>query len=238
VKSCNRIHVACIALFASLLLLAPIASNATTAVFDPISGFDNSTLMLPPEYDIDADPDKLFMAGVEDPGETLDVAITECQFLRDGSTPEGACNQGLNVEATWTSRVTWTVTNNVGLEGPVLLFMTGLQDLDVGTEEYDESEVGIVLESSSDFTVIRFVGQTGTFYYLGFLIEDFSQPVDFSFEYEVTRDIIGIGTETGGTPILRTLAYVSPAAVPQPSATLLTTVGLAGLVYLGRRRSL
>jgi hypothetical protein len=173
------------------------------------------------------------------PGEMFALELSEVQTLTDSDGTTGAPGEELNVTATWTSLVEWTVTNTTGLEGPALLFFSGLQefadpqDPNIGApadHQYLPSEVGILM--NEDLQVVRYEAQSGTFYYLAFLIEDFSQPVQLSFEYEVTRDIIGFETDDFGTPILQMNAFF----LPEPSASLLTVAGLLGLAYLGRSR--
>jgi hypothetical protein len=229
---------------AFLLVSAPAKAMRVEFRFDSVAtidgssfggtGFDNSTLMLEPTMDI---TNEWQSAGVPMPGEMFALELSEVQTLTDSDGTTGLPGQELNVTATWTSLVEWTVTNTTGLDGPALLFFSGLQEFpdpqDPSTaapEQYLPSEVGILM--NEDLQVVRYEAQSGTFYYLAFLIEDFSQPVQLSFEYEVTRDIIGFETDDFGTPILQMNAFF----LPEPSASLLTVAGLLGLAYIGRSR--
>jgi hypothetical protein len=243
----DRLRAAIFALIAGGILFAGQASHAMRVEFrsdsvmtiaDPINtggtGFDNSSLMLTPDFDI---TNEWLSAGVPVGGETFAFQISETQTLRD-ATQQGLPGQELNVTDPWISTVEWTVTNNTGQEGPALLFFSGLREFAdptnptvAASEQYLPSEVGILM--TGDFSVARFVGQSGTYDYLAFYIEDFSQPVDITFEYEVTRDIIGFETDDFGTPILTMNGFL----VPEPSASTLMVVGLFGLAYVGRRRN-
>ena len=64
------------------------------------------------------------------------------------------------------------------------------------------------------------------------MIDDFSQPVDLTFDYAVTRDILGINTNQFGTPILQVNAFF----LPEPGPGALTALGVMGLLWLGERR--
>ena len=222
---------------ACLLTAVASASHALTAVFAPTAlgqstGFDNSSLQLAPDFDLTADWQT---AGQPFPGESLAIEISECQFLSDANVGPGSCNQPLNVSGPWTSRVEWTITNTTGLEGPVFLFFSGLQPFVTpsdpstpGPDQYQPDEVGVVL-GSADFSVARYSAATQDFFYLGFLVEDTSQPVDLTFEYEVTRDILGMNTSELGTPILQMNAQF----LPEPSQGLLLLFGMTGLLWAG-----
>lgn len=225
---------------ASVFLAMAQASQAVTAVFDSSAltsstGFDNQTLELAAEFDLG--PDWL-AAGQPLPGESLSVEISECQFLSDATLGPGSCNQPLNVTDPWTGRVEWTVTNHSGREGPVFLFFSGLQPFadpsDPGVpaaDQYDPAEVGLILESA-DFSVARYRAPSNDYYYLGFLIDDLSQPVDLEFQYEVTRDILGMNTQDLGTPILQMNAQF----LPEPTEGILVAFGMMGLLWFGRSR--
>lgn len=250
----HRARGACIALIGAGLVLASSASEAMRVEFHPDAlasvglapgdpgfrgggtGFDNSTLMLAPDFEID---DQWLTAGVPLLGEMFAFELAEIQTLRD-ATQTGAPGQPLNVTDPWISRVDWTATNTTGRAGRALLFVSGLEEFVdpanpsvAAPVQYLPSEVGIL--KTEDLSVARYRGQSGDFFYLAFLIEDFSQPVDLSFEYEVTRDILGLGTADFGTPILQVNGFFLP--VPEPSASLMLTVGLLGLAQVGRRRA-
>jgi len=222
------------------LTFAAPASHALTAVFAPSSlgqstGFDNSTLQLAPDFDLSAD---WLSAGQPFPGETLAIEISECQFLSDATSGPGGCNQPLNVLDPWTSRVEWTITNTTGREGPVFLFFSGMQPFVdpsnpgvPGPDQYDPAEVGLILESAQ-FSVARYRASADDFFYLGFLVDDISQPVDLAFEYEVTRDILGMNTSELGTPILQMNAQF----LPEPTSGLLLLLGVTALLRAGQPR--
>lgn len=250
----HRARGACIALIGAGLVIASSASEAMRVEFHPDAlasvglapgdpgfhgggtGFDNSTLMLAPDFEID---DQWLAAGVPLLGEMFAFELAEIQTLRD-ATQTGAPGQPLNVTDPWISRVDWTATNTTGRAGRALLFVSGLEEFVdpanpsvAAPVQYLPSEVGIL--KTEDLSVARYRAQSGDFFYLAFLIEDFSQPVDLSFEYEVTRDILGLGTADFGTPILQVNGFFLP--VPEPSASLMLTVGLLGLAQVGRRRA-
>lgn len=216
------------------------SAHGLTAVFNASAlsastGFDNQTLQLPADFDLGLD---WVAAGRPFPGETLPVEISECQYLSDANIGPGSCNQALNVLGPWESRVEWSVTNTTGREGPVFLFFSGLQafadpsDPSVPTaQQYDPGEVGLILESA-DFSVARYRASTEDYYYLGFLIDDLTQPVDLAFDYVVTRDILGMNTSELGTPILQMNALF----LPEPAAGMLVLLGMVGLFRAGERR--
>ena len=245
----NRIRAALMALAASLVLFGASTSKATTVLFsDSGFGFDTSTF---PSFDPDITPDfftdsttSMFLTGFPMGGPANDVNVTmECQLLGDGTMTASFCNEELNVMGEpgdpWSSQVEWDLQkdeNTTGPDGPALILFTRLQDFPTGTMQYEPGQVGIVLESA-DFKVVAHTSGAGdVFYFLAFMVDgipDFGNGVvTRNFEYEVTRDIIGINTDEFGTPILR-LVTVS---VPEPSSSLMMTVGLIGLAYLGRRR--
>ena len=245
---------ACIALIGLGFVLVAAASEAMRVEFHPDAlasvglapgdpgfrgggtGFDNSTLMRAPDFEID---DQWLAAGVPLLGEMFAFELSEIQTLRD-ATQAGAPGQPLNVTDPWISRVDWTLTNNTGRTGAALLFFSGLEEFAdpanpgaAAPVQYLPSEVGVLKTDS--LSVARYHGESGDFFYLAFHIENFSQPVDLTFEYEVTRDIIGLGTADFGTPILQVNGFFLP--VPEPSSSLMLTVGLLGVAYVGRRRA-
>lgn len=227
-----------VVLFGVVLFVAP--ASGTTAVFSPSAlssstGFDNQTLQLPVDFDLGAE---WVAAGRPLSGETLPIELTECQFLSDANVPEGGCNEPRNVSGPWMSRVEWSVTNTTGRDDPVFLFFSGLQPfLDPSdpsapaVEQYAPGEVGLILESA-DFSVARYRASSDDYYYLGFVIDDLSQPVDLTFDYAVTRDILGMNTSELGTPILQMNAFF----LPEPGPGVLTALGMVGLLWLGERR--
>lgn len=239
-RTCIRTRAAWLALITAGGLLVASASSATRVEYlappgGSLSvGFDNSTLSLAVDFDID---NQWMSAGL---GAAFAIQIFEHQTLRDTLTPLlGTQDQELNVQGSelepWTSFVEWTVVNNSGLDGPAYLFFSGLQPFaDATLGQYDHSNVGITVPDSpsafSDFSVLRYQAQSADYFYLAFLIEDFSQPL--TFEYEVMQDIIGFETDSFGTPILQMNAYF----LPEPSASMMITVALIGLAYIGRRR--
>jgi len=241
----DHVRATSLALLAGATFFAAPTSNAMPIPFHPdavasfdgsggSTGFDNSELGLIATRDI---TNAWSTAGVPMIGETFDIELSEMQTLRD-DTQQGRPGEELNVMGPWTSLVEWEVTNTTGQEGPVLLFFSGLQEFAdpnnpaaPAAEQYLPAEVGIL--PNENLSVIRYVASSDTFYYLAFLIEDFSSPVTLSFEYQVERDIIGFETPELGTPILQMNAFF----LPEPSGASMMIVGLIGLAYVGRRRS-
>ena len=221
-----------VAVIAAMLWVAP-AAQATFIPYDPVSGFDEAAaLALGVDYMIDTN-----WAGAGDPDlppepgfPAVDIGIDSCEFV-DGSS---VCSstQAANATGPWQSTVQWDLTNLTEEEGPVLLFLSGLDPFDPPLDNYDPANVGI-LSDSADFVVAKLSMEDRDYYYLGFLVTDFSEQITFT--YQVNEDIIEIETDMGGTPQMFVNAHFNP--VPEPSATALMLVGLAGLATLGRRRA-
>jgi hypothetical protein len=122
--------------------------------------------------------------------------------------------------------VTWNVTNTSGLSGPGLLFFSGVANFETGTS-YDPSNIRIIM-ADGDAEVVQYTSGPTDYYYLAFLINDFSQPITFTYEVDAAQ-------LAGGTPQL--LVNSAFSFIPEPSTALLVCSGLTGLGVMGRRRS-
>ena len=208
-------------------LVAPDVARATTVSFRSdaagSTGFDNTSLMLTPTHTI-AFAD--WMSAGAMPG--LAIEIAEVQCLRLQSDPIGTCNMSLPLGAgPFASDVTWNLTNNSGLSGPALLFFSGVAMFDPSVSaSYDPTQIRIIVDPAVAKVVQYSVGSTD-YFYLGFEIADFSQPVTFTYEVDAQQ-------LAGGTPKL--LVNSAFNVVPEPSTSLLLTFGLGGLSWLGRAR--
>ena len=227
-NSCKRLVCSVVG---AALAVAVVALSATTAGATTVTmradawsstGFDNSTLLLPSAHSIGASD---WLSGGT--GALNGIAVTENQCLRLQSESVGVCNSSLALGAgPFASDVTWNVTNTSGLSGPALLFFSGVANFATGTS-YDPSNIRIIM-ADGDAEVVQYTSGPTDYYYLGFLINDFSQPVTFTYEVDAAQ-------LAGGTPQL--LVNSAFSFVPEPSTGLLVCSGLIGLGVMGRRRS-
>ena len=211
---------------AAMALVGATASHATTVSFradaDMSTGFDNSTLMLTPTHTVQLSD---WMSAGAMPGLATEISAVQC--LRLQSDPIGTCNPSLPLGAgPFASDVTWSLTNNSGLSTPALLWFSGVAMFDPSVStSYDPTQIRIIVDPA-DAKVVQYTAGVTDYYYLAFQIDDFSQPVTFTYEVDAQQ-------VAGGTP---KLLVNSAFSVPEPSASLLLALGLGGIAWLGRDR--
>ena len=235
-RNLRRMRTSILALATMVVALSSGVANASYVAFDPISGFDNSSLGLSADYQIPTAGDWLG-AGVDG---TNGIFIEEVQCLKQMMIDDCAATLPAGTDG-YFSQVTWTLSNTSGMSGPGLLFISGLNSFDpMLSASYDPADIKIQMQASTtdsdgldstpmDFEIASYsVGSTG-YFYLAYKVENFTRKLHFTYKVDALQ-------LDGGTPQLFVNSAFNFANVPEPSTGLLVSTGLLGLSVFGRRR--
>ena len=206
----------------TLIAIAGLVATLTLATsaqaipyFNADFGFDNSTLMMSPDYVIDIDASFPFIASGSTSGDIGLLAV-------DSEVNDTAGS----IDRT----ITWTLINNADITEFVVFFTA------LGPTPFDYSGANIDLEI--DGVNPMQIMQFGPYFFAGYHLDlaDFTMVNDRleatkTFRYTVDQP------EQGGFPPALGIAYTTDFSVPEPATGLLLGGALLMVVGAGRRNT-
>ena len=210
-----------IALATSVAVLLLAGSAHALSYFDGPSGFgfDNSTLLLSPDYLLTPSTPGYVASGVTDP------SLTDLGLL--------SVDTAINDTATSIDRtITWTLINNA----PATLtdFIIVFTALGPSSSSYASANIDLDIDGF-DPMVIMNLQLTDLFWFAGYRLTS----ADFDSNQMATRTFrytVDVGEGSGGPPELG-IMYMTEFTVPEPATGLLFGGALLMAVGAGRRRT-
>lgn len=230
------------------MCLTAVPAFATSAIFDPIFGFESTgidTRQPGGTYS-----GELLAAGA--PGSAPGLAVelensTNVCILPGGSLDCQATTLGIDSAYTVLATVTVNVIDTTALPGEFTLVLSGLgpayakSDVTVNLDPGDVTGLDITgapgftfdhdhgVNGFTPFVVVEddtFAGVGTTYWYVGWTVQD-GDTVTFRYDVSVDPD----GRAAPGL-----MANAIPVVIPEPGVAVLMGLGLAGLSAAGRRR--